>query len=1280
MAKDMRGLEVGQRERLTTTQTDILTVALTASQFTGTFGDVKLETLDVTIKHLVFVESSQPADSRELPKPRTPALDEPTALKDAEKETPTVLIDKGSNFVVLFKLSQPREAPRRRGAKVGDVRLFGSVPMICAALSSTALPLLKPQFMKARDGLAVRAFVDILFKQLLGVEPRLRDALCDAREASSVVSLLHELFRQIDINGDQLVDWEEFTNHTISSGMMAGLYGADEFTVSYELDLGYSPTSSGGPSAQTLVAALSDHAIHLLTEQLSSAGKHRTYKSAGVIVTHSLHRMLVWSPTADRLFSVDTYSKLYNWSLDSAVRSQKFASPPFAPHGDILMDAIFIKEKGLLATCGLDKKIKLWGIENLRPRGTLLGHKLGVRAISYAQSVLISGGFDNEAIVWDITSHEILCTMSGHQHAIGTVEIIAPSAESVCVVTLDDSGECRYWRLTNHGSRVECIDCFKLPFTDPSGPTRSVVMPWNRKHVVDDFPDLFFGGSRVYHMVPVKTMREFAPPSSSIYNSTSYQFVSAVGNTVHVWDSRTGRYLERFRVDKREISSMCFDMPRMRRVFLGTESGAIATPTTSRARSSRSARPTTGRRLHVLKDVKSSLSVLGPRRTRAQGATGLQRAPVAHRDGRLRGGLVLWDFQTLQQHALIRLEGPAAACAVLDPYPLLATGDTDGVVRLWQLGLDAGYVTVDPLCVMGPPEDCTIGNPAAADRRPGSPARESNSTPSITGLAFLHKHRLHDGAAIEGSFKGDRARRATLRHLSADAAKSASTCPPFASNFKPYRKVLRDMQRCDEASQVLTARPGDCPAFAADARSGDGFQRLWDPRTLRALGEFELPNRLEDDAKRTIPEKKDWDYFLKEAPAVTADDERVARELLRATAPKKVSLRTRFKRAVKRVMTLGAFGGVVEIEDGHEKTEEEILEDRQAAPADARRQSVPLQRVEKFAASAEKHGTNAFSDKSINGGLKAGLFDVEGYQQLKGIARFPERRTAYARRVDGGPSEDLPVADDEPHLKRSQSLITLKKTSKLNARRELAEDVVPLVEASALPRRRDDDGSASSDDESRSSAAHLSRSTSRHMERMAAAMQAADGQGRRPSRAPRRSSSIYRGGGRGSVAGAPAKVDIEQVVKPHYTMADVESFRDSFNFVDVDLSGMINMEEWFLFLGRMNQKLSPIESQLLFLHIDKDRDGEIQGSKRERNSQLQRLRSRPCEITMRELLAIVFQKATAKQLNTMHRHLWDLHLRDATERKQRDIEKLVKKKQKEMFTDVPGHEAADAGA
>ena len=46
------------------------------------------------------------------------------------------------------------------------------------------------------------------------------------------------------------------------------------------------------------------------------------------------------------------------------------------------------------------------------------------------------------------------------------------------------------------------------------------------------------------------------------------------------------------------------------------------------------------------------------------------------------------------------------------------------------------------------------------------------------------------------------------------------------------------------------------------------------------------------------------------------------------------------------------------------------------------------------------------------------------------------------------------------------------------------------------------------------------------------------------------------------------------------------------------------MEEWFLFLRRMEQRLNPVEAQLLFLHLD-DRDGLL---------------------TMLELLQIVFSK------------------------------------------------------
>ena len=54
------------------------------------------------------------------------------------------------------------------------------------------------------------------------------------------------------------------------------------------------------------------------------------------------------------------------------------------------MDVIFIKDKGLLATCGLDRAVHLWGIENLAHRGSMVGHRLGVRALAYASAVLVS--------------------------------------------------------------------------------------------------------------------------------------------------------------------------------------------------------------------------------------------------------------------------------------------------------------------------------------------------------------------------------------------------------------------------------------------------------------------------------------------------------------------------------------------------------------------------------------------------------------------------------------------------------------------------------------------------------------------------------------------------------------------------------------------------------------------------------------------------------------------------------------------------------------------------
>ena len=62
---------------------------------------------------------------------------------------------------------------------------------------------------------------------------------------------------------------------------------------------------------------------------------------------------------------------------------------------------------------------------------------------------------------------------------------------------------------------------------------------------------------------------------------------------------------------------------------------------------------------------------------------------------------------------------------------------------------------------------------------------------------------------------------------------------------------------------------------------------------------------------------------------------------------------------------------------------------------------------------------------------------------------------------------------------------------------------------------------------------------------------------------------------------------------PHYSLAEVLQFRGNFNSVDVDCSGELDLDEWMRFLSRMNQAMNATDAQLLFMHIDTDRNGTI---------------------------------------------------------------------------------------
>eukprot|EP00752_Nemacystus_decipiens_P017245 g15449.t1 len=86
---------------------------------------------------------------------------------------------------------------------------------------------------------------------------------------------------------------------------------------------------------------------------------------------------------------------------------------------------------------------------------------------------------------------------------------------------------------------------------------------------------------------------------------------------------------------------------------------------------------------------------------------------------------------------------------------------------------------------------------------------------------------------------------------------------------------------------------------------------------------------------------------------------------------------------------------------------------------------------------------------------------------------------------------------------------------------------------------------------------------------------------------------------------------------PHYTFQSVMDFRAAFNFVDEDMSGCLDSEEWRRFLDRFKSTVAVVNMRSMFLHLDKDMSGSVE---------------------VGELVPVIFNKASSPQHHLI-RHL-----------------------------------------
>ncbi|CEG45816.1 Transcription initiation factor TFIID, subunit TAF5 (also component of histone acetyltransferase SAGA) [Plasmopara halstedii] len=576
-----------------------------------------------------------------------------------------------------------------------------TVAGICAALSCKELEGIKRHF--PDDGLSKGDFARLLLWELMRTRPSLMQHF---GRATALVGLLFEMFEQIDINGDAMVNWEEFTSFCTALGLLVTQIAQDERnrdegqsnedshntrpqdlinyrhkalssgsasrtfpyqinkikTLSllkrlaviehkspriliFDLDMNFLhefdcgeklvAEKKGGEkqkeyldnvevidaeyiSSRNLLAVVtSDSFVSLWSIIDATAG---TYVFNGKLMARFPVLFIKWCPLPlKRLFVAGGLAEhVQLWDLDAILQTgvSTLSLPLLLPrsHTERIAACLDLPESPYIATASFDHTITIWETQPgpevvlggpsavLVVSSVLRGHQQGVLTLDFAQSLLLSSGFEYQAYCWGLSGRVLKTKLGGHHHCLmGARFVSTASNESCLAVTGDQSAHFKLWDLTrcakgssgNHLSIM--LQTFELHtpnlcrfrmFTTTSN--KQPNEPGTQARLESSASDVITGNLRLYRFsaftpstraLDDATLDEaagLAPTRFVVFNAVTNVFVGAVENRITVWNANSGLKTEEpVIIRNTEVCAITFDSPRERKLFVATSDGAI---------------------------------------------------------------------------------------------------------------------------------------------------------------------------------------------------------------------------------------------------------------------------------------------------------------------------------------------------------------------------------------------------------------------------------------------------------------------------------------------------------------------------------------------------------------------------------------------------------------------------------------------------------------------------------------------------------------------------------
>lgn len=429
---------------------------------------------------------------------------------------------------------------------------------------------------------------------------------------------LAELFEQIDVNRDEKMEWQEFSNHIAGSGMIKQdrtfldaiknykqqdwtdpithkneierifylsrikhllVMEADskDFRV-YDLKFGsinlYKKSVKGHRGALTaachahkkrkVATAANDLTINLWDDS--------TYILTERISCPTFPLVLTYSRKHDILYSSGMDAIIYTWNLDSGREGNNSIKMwnPFSTKDDkvghkaIVSALLPIKKMNILVSADVHGNILIWNMPHNTQRTRLKGQNKGIYSLDWnsEHSCLFSAGLDREAYVWNPYVKKEIFKLAGHNHSLIGVKCVPKTSQ---VITGDISGLFRVWDIRTFTSiqtfsiGVKEMNCFDVTFPD--------------KKIIAGTKKLF-----VYHYGEPqdKYLVDESYALFTFYNSLFNTFITVHAKTVKIWNGETGKlqHVLRDLMDGGDISYALLDKYQ-RKMYLGDSGGGI---------------------------------------------------------------------------------------------------------------------------------------------------------------------------------------------------------------------------------------------------------------------------------------------------------------------------------------------------------------------------------------------------------------------------------------------------------------------------------------------------------------------------------------------------------------------------------------------------------------------------------------------------------------------------------------------------------------------------------